>query len=92
MTRICHLAFPSHCLGFYGEEIFRRQVDLTSWEVFFFFLIFFAIYWATPTAYGGSQAKGRIRAIAAGLRQSHSNMGSEQRLRPTPQLKSVPDP
>uniref|UniRef100_A0A8C3W8T2 aldehyde oxidase n=1 Tax=Catagonus wagneri TaxID=51154 RepID=A0A8C3W8T2_9CETA len=28
-------------------------------------------------AYGGSQARGRIRAVAAGLRHSHSNVGSE---------------
>ena len=35
----------------------------------------FAISWAAPTAYGGSQARGRIRAAATGLRQSHSNAG-----------------
>ena len=29
------------------------------------------------TAYGGSQARGPIGAVAAGLRQSHSNAGSE---------------
>ena len=33
-----------------------------------------------PEAYGGSQARGLIGAVAAGLRQSHSNMGSEPRL------------
>ena len=31
-------------------------------------------------AYGGSQARGRIGAIAAGLHQSHSNAGSKLRL------------
>ena len=35
---------------------------------------------ATPTAYGGSQPRGQIRAIAAGLHHSHSNTGSELRL------------
>ena len=35
---------------------------------------------ATPASYGGSQARGRIRAIAAGLHQSHSNVGSKPRL------------
>ena len=42
--------------------------------------------------YGGSQARGLIGAAAAGLRQSHSNMGSELRLRPTPQLVAMLDP
>ena len=68
---------------------------------FFFFLsfVFFvvvvvvvAISWAAPAAYGGSQARGRIGAIATGLRQSHSNAGSEPRLQPTPQLTATPDP
>ena len=46
-----------------------------------------AISWAAPAAYGGSQARGRIGAVATGLRQSHSNAGSELRLQPTPQLR-----
>ena len=33
--------------------------------------------WATPAAYGGSQARSPIGAIAPGLRQSHSNARSE---------------
>ena len=51
----------------------------------------FAISWAAPAAYGGSQARGPIGAVATGLRQSHSNVGSEQRLQPTPQLTATPD-
>ena len=49
-------------------------------------LFIFAFSRAAPAAYGGSQARGLIRAVATGLRQSHSNMGSEPRLQPTPQL------
>ena len=49
------------------------------------------ISWAAPAAYGGSQARGRIGAVATGLRQSHSNAGSEPRLQPTPQLTATPD-
>ena len=45
---------------------------------------FFAISWTAPTAYGGSQARGRIGAAATDLRQSHSNAGSEPCLQPTP--------
>ena len=35
---------------------------------------------AALVACGGSQAKGLVEAVAAGLCQSHSNMGSEPRL------------
>ena len=66
----------------------------TFFFMFFFFFFFFcllAISWAAPTAYGGSQARGRIGAVATGLRQSHSNSGSEPHLQPTPQLTATPD-
>ena len=52
----------------------------------FFLSFFFAISWAAPAAYGDSQARGLIGAVAAGLRQNHSNSGSEPGLGPTPQL------
>ena len=47
---------------------------------------------AAPAAYGGSQARGLIGAVAAGLHHSHSNAGSQPSLRPTPQLMAMPDP
>ena len=47
---------------------------------------------AAPAAYGGSQARGPIRAVAVSLCQSHSNARSEPRLQPTPQLTAMPDP
>ena len=43
-------------------------------------------------AYGGSQARGPIGAVAAGLHHRHSNVGSELHLRPTPQLMITADP
>ena len=43
-------------------------------------------------AYGGSQAMGLIRAVAAGLCQSHSNVDSKPHLQTTPQLTAMPDP
>ena len=39
--------------------------------------VFLPFSWAAPAAHGGSHARGRIGAVAAGLRQSHSNTGSE---------------
>ena len=58
----------------------------------FFFFCLFTFSWAAPVACGGSQARGLIGAVATGLRQSHSNAGSEPRLQPTPQLTETPDP
>ena len=52
----------------------------------------FCLFRATPTAWGGSQARGLIRGTAASLHQSHSSVGSELRLRPIPQLTATPDP
>ena len=65
--------------------------------IFYFYLFiylftFFAFSRAAPMAYGGSQARGLMGAVATGPRQSHSNAGSEPRLRPTPQLTATPDP
>ena len=52
----------------------------------------FAFSGAAPVAYGGSQARGPMGAVAASLRQSHSNAGSKPSLQPTPQLTPTPDP
>ena len=49
--------------------------------VFCFALFCFLLYRFAPTACGGSQARGHIRAIATG--HSHSNAGFEPRLGPT---------
>ena len=52
----------------------------------------FLVFKATPAAYGGSEAGGLIGVVAADLRHSHSNSGSEPCLRPSPQLTTTPDP
>ena len=51
-----------------------------------FSFFFFSIFRATPMAYGSSQARIRIRAIAASLHHSHSNAESKPRLQPILQL------
>ena len=53
----------------------------------FFFLVFFR---AAPKAYGSSQARGQVRATAAGLCHSHTR--SELHLWPTLQLTAKLDP
>ena len=57
-----------------GSKVFLNKIN-------FFFV--FCLFWAAPVAYGGSQARGLIRATAAGLRHSHSSVGSKPRLPPT---------
>ena len=54
-------------------------------------LVLFFLFRARPIAYG-DQARGRIRAAAAGLHHSLSNTRSEPRLRPTPQLMATLGP
>ena len=56
------------------------------------FSFLFAFSRAATVAHGGSQARGLIGAVAAGPRQSHSNMGSEPYVQPTPQLMAMADP
>ena len=58
----------------------------------YLFIYLFMLFRATPTAYGGSQARGRIRATAASLCHSQSNAGSELCPQPILQLTATPDP
>ena len=50
-----------------------------SVNILFFFFIF-CFFRAIPVAYGGSQARGPIRAVSASLHYSHSNARSQPRL------------
>ena len=65
------------------------------WIKFLFesnFLNFFFLFMAVSVAYGGSWARGRIRAAAAGPHHYHSNTGSELYLQPMLQLVAMPSP
>ena len=57
-----------------------------------FVFVFLVFLWVAPGAYGDSQARGPIGAVATCLCQSHSNVGSEPRLQPTPQLNRIVNP
>ena len=54
--------------------------------------MYICLFRSEPEAYGGSQARGQIRAVAAGLHHRHSNVESELHLRLTPQLTATSDP
>ena len=61
-----------------------RWVPFSPHLVVFLFFFFFVLFRATPTpAYGGSQARGWIRAVASSLHHSH-NAKSKHCLWPTP--------
>ena len=85
-----------YCLN--GDELKMYTVNLKQHFNGLFFILFmylfclFAFSRAAPAAYGRSQARGGIGAVAAGLHQSHSNVGSELHLQPTPQLTATLDP
>ena len=81
-----HLGAPPLRGGRAQGKGFRRpswkEKRRVSPQGFFFFLFYFIflLFRASPEEYGGSQARGQIRAIAAGLRHNHSNAGSKPRL------------
>ena len=58
-----------------------------AWVLLFIYL-FFVCFRPAPKAYGGSQARGPIRAVAANLHHSHSNAVSKPCLQPTPLSKA----
>ena len=76
-----------------SPEVWGKGKDAHLYHFLFFKIyLFLPVSRATPAAYGGSQARGLIGAVATGLCQSHSNVGSEPPLQPTPQLTAMPDP
>ena len=92
MPRVPELAEELTELKF--KSWFRDSEDCVR-NVFLFvffrvclFVCLFVFSRAAPEAYGGSQARGQIGAVAASLRQSRSNSGSE----PTPQFMATLDP
>ena len=62
-----------YCSGPIGLRVDQKESYQEKIRIFFLFLLFRA----TPAAYGGSQARGRIGATAASLHNSHSNASSE---------------
>ena len=73
-------------------QLYRQLYSTVAYCIYLFIYFYFCLLGATPAAYGGSQARSRIRATAAGLHHSRSNARSEPSLlRPTPQLMATSD-
>uniref|UniRef100_A0A8D1ZL36 Uncharacterized protein n=1 Tax=Sus scrofa TaxID=9823 RepID=A0A8D1ZL36_PIG len=71
---------PSLC----KSEMSNKYIKFWDKSIYLFIYFYFLLFKATPVAYGGSQAKGQIRATAAGLHHSYSNAGFKMHLQPTP--------
>ena len=69
-----------------------KCINKANLNYMFFGFVFFLLFRAIPSAYGGSQARGLIGAVATSLYHSQRNARSEPCLRPTPQLTETPDP
>ena len=76
-----------------SRELMDDQIQTSAlWDLYFSFFFSFFFFRAIPVAHGGSQARGQMGATASSLDHSHSNVESQPHLRPTPQLKAMPDP
>ena len=76
----------SHLLNMWFANIFFYCV------VYLFIFFFPSLFRAALVAYGSSQARGKIKAVAASLCHSHSNARSEPYPQPTLELMATPDP
>ena len=61
-------------------ELKEIETQLLEGGSYLFVYLFIWLFRAAPAAYGGSRARGEIRAIAAGLHYSHSNARSKLHL------------
>ena len=85
--------FSKECLNSLVLPLCRGRTTVRFWYLSqFFIFLSFCLSKATTAAYGGSQPRGLIRAVAADLHHSHNNARSEPHLPPTPQLTATPDP
>ena len=65
---------------------------LDACSLLFFFFSFLLLFRAVPKAYGSSQVRGRIGAVASCIYHSHINARFKPSLRQTPQLTARLDP
>ena len=88
-----NLSSPHRTIAVYKQRVVINFANGFQKHSFLFFLsLFILLFGAALSAYGGSQARGQIRAVATSRCHSHRNARSEPRLPPTPQLMATLDP
>ena len=85
----CYIHIFQLFLSLFGNFHIALYIPL---KFLFIYFCLFDFSRAAPKGYGGFQARGLTGTVAASLRRSHSNMGSELHLQPTLQLMAMPDP
>ena len=77
----------------YAIFLFCNEIFLYLWFCYMVSTCLLILFFrAAPAAFGGSQARGQIQAVTAGLHHSRSNnAGSKLHLQTTPQLMAMPD-
>ena len=81
------ISFENFALTLYKSIIKGGNFKIHS--VLYSDFFFFCLFRAKTLAYGGSQARGWIRATATGLHRSHSSARSESHLQLIPQLPAT---
>ena len=74
-----------HLILSVGEDVGKRYTK-SGGNVCYTFFFFLCSFRTISTAYGGSQARGRVVTVVAGLCHSHGNSGSKPHMWLTPQL------
>ena len=85
----------SHSIGcifilFMVSFTMQNLLSFIRSKVFFFYFLFFC-FLGLHSACGSSRARDQTGATAAGLHNSHSNVGSKAHLQPTPQFTATLD-
>ena len=75
-----------------GKGSYKKKYKILGFLILGFFVCLFCLFRAALAAYGGSQTRGWILAVAATLHRSHSNARPELCLWPAPQLMATSDP
>ena len=87
--------FTYHLLPVSQEKLVLMIFRSCLWKKIgslYFFVAFFFFFYGRTCSNGSSQARGQSRFAGVGLRHSHSHIGYELCLRPTPQLMATLDP
>ena len=84
-----HVILRFMTLSNYELSVFCPWQHLKPVLFFFFFFSFFLFFRAAPEAFGSSQTRGRIGAVAASQCHSRSNTRSKQHLPPSLQLMAT---